>query len=271
MALTELQRRVCRVIAATRIASGESYVAGGSALNEALKQPRISRDLDLFHDREEALAYAWDADRKALADAAFMLTVLRERPTFVEAEVREGESSVLLQWVVDSAYRFFPLQSHPDLGLVLHPFDLATNKVLALVGRMEVRDWVDTIATSHVLSPLGLLVWAAAGKDPGLGPSMILAEARRSTRYLALDLATLDFDGPTPTAGDLARDFRSMLAEAEAILALLPADQVGRAVLRANGTPFRGSVAELSTAHTQGQLVFHEGRLRGAFPSIRHR
>jgi hypothetical protein len=34
---------------------------------------------------------------------------------------------------------------HPDFGLTLHPFDLATNKVLALVGRTEVRDWVDMV------------------------------------------------------------------------------------------------------------------------------
>ena len=28
----------------------------------------------------------------------------------------------------------FPLLEHEQLGLTLHPFDLATNKVLALVG-----------------------------------------------------------------------------------------------------------------------------------------
>ena len=50
MALTEFQRAVCRLIAANRIATGESYVAGGVALNELLATPRISRDIDLFHD-----------------------------------------------------------------------------------------------------------------------------------------------------------------------------------------------------------------------------
>ena len=33
-----------------------------------------------------------------------------------------------------------PLVRHDELGLVLHPFDLATNKALALIGRLEVRD-----------------------------------------------------------------------------------------------------------------------------------
>ena len=48
MALTNIQREVCRVLARQRIASGESYVAGGAALNTLLDAPRISQDLDLW-------------------------------------------------------------------------------------------------------------------------------------------------------------------------------------------------------------------------------
>ena len=55
MALTDLQREICRLIAGNRIASGESYVAGAAALNELIAAPRISRDVDLFHDTDEAL------------------------------------------------------------------------------------------------------------------------------------------------------------------------------------------------------------------------
>ena len=36
------------------------------------------------------------------------------------------------------SFRFFPLVEHEELGLTLHPFGLATNKVLALIGRLEV-------------------------------------------------------------------------------------------------------------------------------------
>ena len=56
MALTDYQRGVCRLLAENRIRSGESYVAGGAALNELLRAPRLSRDIDLFHDTEQALA-----------------------------------------------------------------------------------------------------------------------------------------------------------------------------------------------------------------------
>ena len=73
----------------------------------------------------------------------------------VEAEVARGPESVVVQWAHDSAYRFFPLVQHDDLGLVLHPFDLATGKVLALVGRVEPRDFVDTLTCDAEIQPLG--------------------------------------------------------------------------------------------------------------------
>jgi hypothetical protein len=66
MALTPFQRDVCRLLADNRIRSGESYVAGGAALNELLRAPRLSRDIDLFHDTQGALAASWVADRGSL-------------------------------------------------------------------------------------------------------------------------------------------------------------------------------------------------------------
>lgn len=108
MALTAIQREVCRLIAENRVASGESYVAGAAALNALLDSPRLSRDVDLFHDTEEALETSWAADRRLLENAGFEVQVLRERPFFVEAQVSRGDSSLLMQWARDSAFRFFP-------------------------------------------------------------------------------------------------------------------------------------------------------------------
>ena len=140
MPLTAYQRRVCRLLAAERVSRGERYVAGAAALNELLAAPRVSHDVDLFHDAAEAVLVSWATDRQTLMRDGHDVQPLREFPTFVEAEVRMGADGVILQWVQDSAFRFFPLVEHPDFGLALHPFDLATNKVLALVGRAEVRD-----------------------------------------------------------------------------------------------------------------------------------
>jgi hypothetical protein len=231
MALTPFQRDVCRLIADNRLRSGESYVAGGAALNELLRAPRLSRDIDLFHDTEAALAASWAADRHSLEEEGYRLSVIRERPTFVEAEVRRGDDSVVIQWAQDSAYRFFPLVEHAELGLVLHPFDLATGKVLALVGRVEPRDFVDTLTCDREVQPLGYLAWAACGKDPGFSPTAILELAARSARYSETELRGSDFEDDAPDAPSLARRWRAMLDDAREIVAALPADEAGRAVL----------------------------------------
>ena len=132
----------------------------------------------------------------------------------VEAQVCRGDDSVLVQWSRDSAYRFFPLVSHAEFGLTLHPFDLATSKVLALVGRVEPRDFVDTLTCHRELQPLGYLAWAACGKDPGFSPAAILEQAARTTRYTELELAGLDFEGAPPSASELSRTWHAALAQA---------------------------------------------------------
>ena len=266
MALTSFQRRVCRLLAEHRIASGESYVAGASALNELIAASRVSMDIDLFHDTDEALEASWDADRHLLETEGFEVRVIRERRSFVEAEVVKDRETVLMQWARDSAYRFFPLVSHPDFGLALHPFDLATNKVLALVGRLEVRDWVDLIHASDRLQPLGYLAWAACGKDPGFSPAGILEHAARSASYSAPEVLALAFATAPPDPADLSRRWHAMLATARQIVEGLPHTEVGRCVLSREGTLFAGDPRDLSDALDRGDLVFHSGRIRGAMP-----
>jgi len=268
MALTPFQRDVCRTLANQRRDRGESYVAGGAALNEVLAADRLSRDIDLFHDSEEALAAGWDTDRRTLAAAGFGIDVIRERPSFVEAIVTRGPDTVLVQWTRDSAFRFFPLLEHAEFGLTLHPFDLATNNVLALVGRLEVRDWIDVITCADRLQPLGYLAWAACGKDPGFSPHAILAEAARSTRYSIDEVSALSFAGHPPDAADLSQRWREHLRSAAELVAVLPGDRVGQAVISDQGTLMTASAAELASALRGGAVGFHAGRIRGAFPQL---
>jgi hypothetical protein len=268
MALTTFQRSVCRLLADHRIASGESYVAGASALNELIAASRVSMDIDLFHDTDEALEASWDADRRLLEAHGFEVRLIRERRSFVEAVVAKDRETVLMQWARDSAYRFFPLVRHADFGLTLHPFDLATNKVLALVGRLEVRDWVDLIHACEHLQPLGYLAWAACGKDPGFSPAGILEQAARSS-YSAAEVFTLAFATEPPDAGDLSRRWRAMLATGREIVDGLPHTEVGRCVLSREGMLFAGDASGLRLALDRGDLMFHAGRIRGAMPELK--
>jgi hypothetical protein len=237
-------------------------------LNEILGAPRLSNDIDLFHDTEAALVASWQMDRSLLAGAGYDVIVHRERPGFVEADVRLREESVLVQWVRDSAFRFFPLVEHPEFGLTLHPFDLATSKVLALVGRVEPRDFVDTLTCTATVQPLGYLAWAACGKDPGFSPASILAEARRTVRYSALEFLGLDYQTAPPDPAALLESWRAQLAEAASVLDQLPPNTAGAAVLDRIGHPYRGHSDSLRAALAAGDISFHEGRIRGAFPQL---
>jgi hypothetical protein len=193
--------------------------------------------------------------------------VVRERTSFVEAKVCRGEETVLLEWARDSAFRFFPLIEHADFGLTLHPFDLATNKVLALVGRLEVRDWIDVIRCDERIQPLGFLAWAACGKDPGFGPGCLLEYAARA-RYSSAEVRELSFAGRPPSAARLSRRWHGMLATARQVVSMLPGAEVGRCVMSRNGELFRGDRTALEPALAGGDLYFHEGSIRGALPRL---
>jgi hypothetical protein len=196
------------------------------------------------------------------------MQLLRESPSFAEAMVRDGGDSTLIQWVQDSAFRFFPLIEDHELGLALHPFDLATNKVLAMAGRLEARDWVDLLTSVERLQALGYLLWAACGKDPGYGPTSLLQEIRRSSRYSQAELDRLDLGDEKIDAAALGAKWHGMLRQTPAILDLLPPDELGSCVVDSAGTLFTGSTHELALALDENRLRFHHGTLGGAWPTF---
>ena len=267
MAVTRFQSSVLRLLAASRRSRGESYVAGGVALNELLAAPRRSRDIDLFHDTEAALAATWSADRELLQRHGFDVRALRESPSFMEAMVSRGSERTAMQWARDSAFRFFPLLEDDLLGLVLHPLDLATNKVLAAAGRLEVRDWIDVLHCDGQLQPFGYLVWAACGKDPGYNPKSLLAAAGR-LHYSQAEVDTLDFEGERPNAAALGERWHEVLAAAAEICSRLPAKQLGSCVVTKDFDLFRGDTAALEEALQIEAVAFHEGRIGGSWPRI---
>ncbi|MBP5542830.1 MAG: hypothetical protein ILM98_02035 [Kiritimatiellae bacterium] len=71
MATTEFQAEVLKRIARSRIDGGATYIAGGLALNHVLGTPRLSHDIDVFNDTEEAVAVAFERDVGILRAAGF--------------------------------------------------------------------------------------------------------------------------------------------------------------------------------------------------------
>lgn len=255
MPLSDLQSAILRTLAAHR--NPESYVAGGSVLNR--DGPRVSADIDIFHDREAAVAAAAEGDASILTSEAFNLTWLHREPGLHAAIVTRDGASTRLEWARDSDFRFFATVRDETFGYRLHLLDLATNKVLAAAGRREPRDVLDLLHIHDRYLPLGAVVWAAVGKDPGFSPECLIAEIRRNARYRADDYADLATQEPVD-AGAVSRRLKAALDEADAFVGAMPAGKEGLVYL-AQGRVVQPEPGRLETYEAIG------GKRRGHWPS----
>jgi hypothetical protein len=259
MPLTRLQQRTVTLLAAHR--NPESYVAGGAVLH--VEGIRLSKDLDIFHDRERDVGPAARADAGLLAANGLRVSWERQDPTMYRAEVADGVEATRLDWVVDTDYRFFPTVPDPLFGYVLHPADLATNKLLAAADRFEVRDAVDLLWIDARLQPLGAVAWAAAEKNPGWTPEGLLAEVRAKARYRDDMLAAENLTEPL-SAAELNTRLRQLVAAGEALVAAFPEELEVGLLLRPDGGLAR---PDPDRPETMEGLVVHHGSRKGSWPS----
>ena len=253
--LTKIQSDVLRLLAAYR--DPESYVADSTPLN--VDAPRYSGDIGVFHDREERVARAAQEDSALLQANGFDLQWLRREPTMYSVVAGKGGETTRLEWVVDADYRFFPTMPDETFGYVLHPVDLATNKVMAAAGRREPRDVVDLLWIHDRILPLGAVVWAAVGKALGFTPEGLINEVRRLSRYTEADFRRVASDPPVDPAATMTR-MREVLDEADAFVARMPTEKAGLLFLQA-GNVVQPEPDRLDTYQT------HVGRRRGQWPS----
>jgi hypothetical protein len=190
--LSKIQSDILRLLASHR--DPESYVAGSTPLN--LDAPRFSADIDVFHDREERVLQAAEQDAAFLQEHGYTLQWLRRSPLIYTVLAARGTETTKLEWVVDSDFRFFPTVRDEVFGYVLHPVDLATNKVAAAYGRREPRDVVDLLTIHERILPLGAAVWASVGKTLGFTPEGVINEIRRTARYTEADFRRIASDPP---------------------------------------------------------------------------
>ncbi len=262
MPLTPFQREVFATLRRHR--SPDSFVFGASVLNAAPNTPRFSRDIDLCHDTALAVAETAAADEAALAAAGYSVAWALRQPTFHRATVSSDDGSVKLEWVYDSAFRFYPVEPDDELGYRLHFFDAATNKLLALSGRAEPRDFVDAIHLHESYLSLGTLAWAAAGKDGGLNPRMILDLAERFARYRQEEIDALHLNAPL-SLPELKAKWSDALEDGRRLIDRLPALDAGCAWL----DPVSGKAVNPDPeAASFASLRRHFGSTGGAWPAL---
>lgn len=255
MPLSKIQTDILKLLASHR--DPESYVAGASALNR--DAPRYSADIDVFHGREERAASAAAADAQTLEAAGYQVKWIRREPAIYTAEIAGINGNTHLEWVVDSEFRFFPVIKDDAFGYVLHPVDLAMNKIAAAANRRELRDIVDLVTIQDTILPLGAVVWAAVEKSPGYTPEGLIAEIRRNANYPAAEWRALASTEPIDPVATMTK-LRSALDDAEAFVARMPTEKIGLLFLQA-GKVVQPDPDRLDSYQT------HAGQPRGQWPT----
>lgn len=262
MPLTPFQITVMRLLAANR--SPQSHVAGGVVINRDSRSPRISDDLDIFHDVQGVALSSFLADCATLIAAGFTCTTDRELPDFCRAVVSLGSDSLRLEWARDSACRFLPAEADADFGWRLSDLDVAVNKALALGGRVAGRDISDLVWLDDSGFPLGMLTWAAPGKDPGFSPNSLLEEMRANAK--SPSEAELKAIGLSYSPKELKRRWLELARVAETEIARAAESGLTPGCVYFDGANF--TWGEGLFAHP-GKFPAHEPVIGGAWPVIR--
>ncbi|MEN9675281.1 MAG: hypothetical protein RIS76_1177 [Verrucomicrobiota bacterium] len=261
MPLGDFEREVLRLLALNR--NPDSFVAGATVLHQSPDSPRSSRDVDLFQDTLESLTQAVERDVATLRTAGYEVELGRPQGTFQRARVQSNQRATKVEWVFDSAYRFFPVEPDLELGWRLNFWDAATNKVLAMAGRSKIRDLLDALYLHECHLHLGALAWAAGGKDPGMTPEAIIHWARRNALYREDSLDDLQLSQPIVLT-ELKQRWMEASQAALDLIARLPPAELGCLYLDAAGKP----VCPDPVAPGFAQLTRHYGCVKGAWPRI---
>jgi len=260
MPLTPFQKIVFGILKANR--NPDSYVAGGTMIHREDDSQRFSRDIDIFHDTDLAVAEAYSKDCTLLKQESMMIDILIERPNFYRVLVKKGKETLLLEWARDTAFRFFPVMQDDEVGQRLHPVDLAVNKCLAFASRSEARDFLDMLYIhDHTLSLAGC-VWAACGKDPGFTPDLLLEMIQR---HSALSPDQIERESVREKIDPVAlkKKFLKILNECKRVIDSFDPKDLGCLFLDGGGRV----IPKPDKAAVKSALK-HFGSVRGALPQI---
>ncbi|MCP5464415.1 MAG: hypothetical protein H7A33_05250 [Deltaproteobacteria bacterium] len=238
-------------------------MAGGAALHFEPNSVRFSNDLDYFHDSIEDVAAAFGKDEELLCKNKYKIQIEIKQPGYIRAKVANKEGASKVEWAHDTSWRFMPVVKKKDLGFVLHPIDLAVNKVLALAGRNEARDFLDVIDIHSKTLSLGALCWAAAGKDPGFTPASLLELLKRKGRFHADDFKRLKLNQEINLV-TLKQIWLDALEEASQFIQSRPADEIGCLYYSTTKKKFFSPEKNMP----QKEFVLHFGRPGGILPKV---
>jgi hypothetical protein len=167
--LTPFQKRILTALGRSDLASS-FYFTGGTALTVYHLQHRFSEDLDFFAVAQGAVSGVTTILSEVVNDLGATVEFRRTFPTFVECFVTDAAGErVKLDFAFDSPYRLLPTETDPEYGIqVDNVVDLSSNKLAALFGRIEAKDFVDVYFICRELMPFPELYRHASQKHVGM-------------------------------------------------------------------------------------------------------
>lgn len=185
--LTPFQKRILTAIGHSDLAPS-FYLTGGTALAVYHLQHRYSEDLDFFAVAQGAVAGVTTilTDLSSALDAS--VEFRRTFPTFVECFLTDpGGERVKIDFAFDSPYRLLPTEIDPAYGIqVDNAIDITSNKLAALFGRIEPKDFVDVYFICQELMPFTELYRYASQKHVGMTNYWLAMAMRNVTKVQIL-------------------------------------------------------------------------------------
>ncbi|MEW6680850.1 MAG: nucleotidyl transferase AbiEii/AbiGii toxin family protein [bacterium] len=146
------------------------YLGGGTALALFYLKHRKSNDLDFFASADEIIIPFSHRLEEILKEDGMVIQRQRALHSFVELLVNLGNESTIIHLALDTPFRFEEVKEFPHYpGLKVDSLvDIASNKLLCLFGRANLRDFIDIylLIRKGLFSPKELTE-KAKKKDPG--------------------------------------------------------------------------------------------------------
>ena len=197
--LTPFQKRILTAIGRSDL-TPVFYLTGGTALAVYHLQHRYSEDLDFFAEAREAMSGVTTIASEIAGDVDASAEFTRTFPTFVETFLTNSSGErVKIDFAFDTPFRLQPTELDPTYGIrVDNVTDIACNKLAALFGRSEPKDFVDVYFICKELMPFAELYQLASQKHVGMTHYWLAVAMRNITKVQFLprmikpiELATL--------------------------------------------------------------------------------
>ncbi len=176
--LSPLQRRLLDSVSAQLPGM---FLTGGTALGAFYLGHRRLADLDLFTRERAAFDERVRQFVRLVQGLGLVVTPGAAGPGFRRFVLSDGKEAVPVDLVLDTAAEVAAPTITPE-GLVIDSLDdITANKLGAILGRAEVRDYVDLYFLAKAGKDPLAFVAAARRKDAGLDPAVlafVLSEVR---------------------------------------------------------------------------------------------